>query len=267
MAKQVLIVSLLVLMLTSTEGRAQNEKLDSLNYFKYVVVETLFYDNNMVVDKYSISGNVRKHFLEKGFTVLTETKRYWPEELFENPCLALYCDIEPTSGMFTKYKVLIKLSDCNGRLIYSMFGKGSGDTETEAYKMAADRAFYQFDKWDYHYTSGNTIKLVEKRANKKLAGFYESIGEQSGLKIEIVPVNDFLEARVIHSENRKFKEGRLLATFRSSTLGGNLYIVNWVPETKESYETLANYEKESGRLSIELKEKNQTKKIVFRKIE
>ncbi len=267
MLRKILTGSMIIILLNGLEVQAQKENLDSLNYFKYVVVKTLFYDDNMVVDKYSISGNVRKHFLEKGFIVVTETKRYWPKELFENPCMALYCDIQHSAGMFTKYKVLIKLTDCNGKLIYSTLGKGTGDTETEAYKDATDRALYHFDKWDYHYMPGKTIQSEERHTEAEIAGMFESMGEQSSIKIEISPVNDHAEARVIQSQNKAFKKDQLLATFRSSTLGENLYIVKWMPESKTSYETVASYDKGAGSITVELKENGQTKKIVFRKME
>lgn len=267
MGKQILAVSIFFLSLAGTEVRAQEHGLDSLNYFKYAIVKTLFYDDNTVVDKYSISGNVRKHFIDKGFRVVTETKRYWPEELFKNPCMAVYCDIQTSSGMFTKYKVLIKMKDCNGHLIYSTLGKGTGDTEKDAYKMATERALYDFDKWEYHYIPGKTVRLREKLVKKKLDGLYEALGEYEGLKIEISSDSVRSTALILQPGIGKWKEGEVLATFKSSSLSKNLYNVQWMPGSPGSYETLASLAEDAGRLTVELKENGQTKQIVFRKIE
>ncbi len=255
---------MLLLVLGTSVGKAQ--ELEELNYFKYAIVETLFYDN-LEVDKYSISGNVRKHFLEKGYTVVSETKRYWPDELFKNPCMGLYCHITSTAGIFAKYKVFIEMKDCNGGLIYSGVGKGVGETEVEAYGIATNRALEAFDTWNYQYIPGKMIKMKEELTNRRIEGFYDAVGTSKGLQIQIKATTNRIEARVIRSGDKKYKEGQLLAVFEPSSLNENLFNVSWLPENDNTYKTLGSLEEESGRLIIELEEKGQTKQLVFRKIE
>ena len=263
--KQLILGGLFFLVSCAQSVKAQD--LDELNRFKYAIVETLFYED-MEVDKYSISGNVRKHFLEKGYTVVTETKRYWPEELFKNPCMGLYVDITASSGFFTKYKVLIEMKDCNDRVLYSKLGKGTGETETDAYRMATDWALHDFDNWQYQYTPGKTVELKEELTNKKIEGLYDALGSWSGLKIRIsTETNQKIEARVVVSGDNKYKKGQILAVFKRSSLDENLFNVTWLPGNEGTYETLASLEEEGGRLTVEIKEKGQTKQLVFRKIE
>lgn len=261
--KRLLIIFVISFVIHNSWAYAQ--ELDELNHFKYAVVSTLFYEN-MAVDIFSISGNVRKHFLDKGFRVVSETKRYWPDELFENPCLGIYCDISPTNGLFSKYKVEIEMKDCNGRVLYSGMGKGVGETETDAYHYATERAMEAFDNWEYSYEPGSEIQLEEKLARNKIEGLYDAIGTSEALKIEIITSNSKIEARVINSSDKKYKNGQLLASFAESSLSNNLYNVQWMPDNKGSYMTLASFEQEGRRLTIELKEGSE-KKLVFRKIE
>lgn len=262
--RHLLLANVFLLVLGTSGVKAQD--LEALNYFKYAIVETLFYDN-LEVDKYSISGNVRKHFLEKGYVVVSETKRYWPDELFKNPCMGLYCHITSTAGLFAKYKVFIEMKDCNGRLIYSGVGKGVGETEPEAYGIATDRALEAFDAWNYQYIQGKMVKMREEFTNIKIEGFYDAVGASEGLKIQIKATVSRIEARVIRSNDKKYKEGQLLAVLERSSLNENLFKVLWLPEHDNTYKTLGSFEEESGRLIIELKEKGQTQQLVFRKIE
>ncbi len=249
-----------------TTSLVNAQELDELNHFKYAIVGTLFYED-MAVDIYSISGNVRKHFLDKGFRVVSETKRYWPDELFGNPCLGIYCNISPTTGLFSKYKVEIEMKDCNGNVLYSGMGKGVGETETEAYHVATESALAAFDKLEYKYEPGNTIRLEEQLIRNKIEGLYDAIGISTALKIEISVKGSQIEARIVYSGDKKYQSGQLLASFTESSLSNNLYNVEWIPGGKGSYMTLASLEKEGGRLTIELKEDNEKKQLVFRKIE
>ena len=242
------------------------QELDELNHFKYAIVETLFYEN-MAVDIYSISGNVRKHFLDKGIRVVSESKRYWPDELFGNPCLGIYCNISPSTGLFSKYKVEIEMKDCNGKVLYSDMGKGVGETGTEAYQNATERALAAFDDLVYQYEPGNTIQLEEQLTRNRIEGLYDAIGGSSALKIEISVKDGKIEARIVYSSDKKYQNGQLLASFTESSLSNNLYNVEWMPDDKDSYITLASLENEGGRLTIELKEENEKKQLVFRKIE
>jgi len=262
--KRIFIIFVIAFVINNSWAYAQD--LDELNHFKYAVVSTLFYEN-MAVDIYSISGNVRKHFLDKGFRVVSETKRYWPDGLFENPCLGIYCEISPSNGLFSKYKVEIEMKDCNGRVLYSGVGKGVGETETDAYHYATQRALEAFDKWEYHYQPGSEIQLKEQLARNKIEGLYDAIGIAGVLKIEISVRDRKVEARVVNSSNKKYENGQLLALFTESSLSNNLFNVEWRPDNKDSYMTMANLEQEGGRLTIELKENNEKKQLVFRKIE
>ncbi len=263
--KQLFSLMMMALLSGALPARAQKEDLSALNQFKYAVVQTL-YDENLEVDKYGITSNVRRHFIEKGFTTVTETKRYWPEELYNDPCVGVYCFITAQSGVFSKYKVLIEMKDCNGRVMYSHLGKGVGESEQEAFLVATERALAAFDKWHYEYKPGATLTLKENEVDRKLTGIYEAFGEDAGLRIVVVSEKDQLEARIEQSGLKKYKSGTLLAIFRQSSLGENLYNVTWLPQEKNSYETFANFEVEDGRLIVELKEKGGRKQLVFRKL-
>ena len=253
-----------MIFLLNGTARAQGQDLTVLNRFKYAVVQTLFYEN-MEVDKFGISSNVRKHFIEKGFTVLTETKRYWPEELYNNPCLAVYCYINTEAGIFSKYKVLIEIKDCNGNVLYSRLGKGVGETETEAFKVATESALSKFDKFDYKYEPGEVVVKEAGPSSKGIGGLYKATGQDKGLNIEITMENGAFKAIVTQSNSDLYRKGQVLAVFRASSLGENLYNVTWLPEDKKHYETYASYNEDAASLTVELKGEKGRRKLVFRK--
>lgn len=252
----------IIFFLSVPDARAQD--LDALNQFKYAVVQTLYYEN-MEPDKYAISSNVRKHFIEKGFTTVTETKRYWPEELYNNPCMAVYCYISAQSGVFSKYKVLIEMKDCNGKVLYRRLGKGTGETSADAFKEATEMALSKFDKFDYKYEPGEVVVKEAGPSSKGIEGLYKATGQDKGLNIELTMENEAFKAIVTQSNSDKYRKGQVLAVFRASSLGENLYNVTWLPEDKKHYETYASYDKEAASLTVELKDEKGRRKLVFRK--
>lgn len=243
------------------------QEIEGLNNFKYVVVETLI-DPDMTVDKYLISARVRKSFIDKGFTVVNENKQSWPSELFNDPCLGLYCNIEPRAGMMTKYRVDLLLSDCNQEEVYSFRGKGNGATSKEAFQNATEEALDELEPYEYRYMAREPIKKKSTVAtySSPLVGWFESTGMKDQVTLAIVATEDSFEARVHSSGSKRYKEGRMIGRFTESTIAENIYNVEWMGDEGQSFKTLAKLE-EGFRLVIELDQAGEEKVLVFRKVQ
>jgi hypothetical protein len=260
-----LITSFWLVVFASESIKAQD--INQLNNFKYVVVETLV-DDDMDVDKYQISSMVRRSFIEKGFVVINENKQSWPSELFNDPCLGLYCDIALHAGLMAKYRVELEFTDCNKEIRYAKMGKANGETDKEAFQNAAKAALKEVDRFPYVFNGGIAIekKSGENYTANPLLGLFESTGEDEGLTILITQVEDSYEAKVESSDLKEYKNGRLVGRFTESTIAENIYNVEWISVKNESFSTIAKLE-EGFRLVVELNRKGEEKVLVFRKMQ
>lgn len=116
----------LILFFISTSVVAQNDLSD----YAYIVVPQQF-DFQSKKDQYHLNTLTRHLFNSNGFHAIYEIER---GDLPQ--CNGLYADIDKVKA-FLKTKVVIKISDCNGREIYV---SSEGDSKEKDYKEAYQEA-------------------------------------------------------------------------------------------------------------------------------
>ncbi len=242
------------------DGFSQSQELTALNSFKYAIVETLIYDNHQV-DKFQISSNVRRHFNKLGLLVVDEKQYDWPVELIDNPCLGFHCNIIPVANLLSKYKVTIQLADCNHHIFYEKSGHGSGNTETDAFYNATEKAFYQLDGYKYVY---NPQVVIEKNM-KTYPIVGQFINKQNSLQINIQPDGSNFQISILNHGITNFKDGQVIGSAKASTLGEDLFNISWTDEEGNQYETIARIGKDDS-FVIEQQEGAVKKQIIFMKI-
>ena len=251
-------------------GNAQDTR--NLNAYKYVYIPTLTYQNGSI-DIYGISSEVRTHFEDKGFIIITESEVNGPEyaSFKSNNCTALRCQIEHPAPRDWNNKVTISLYNCFNKLICKLSGSGSmGIDHAGDYRIAVKKAFknIRYNNYDpkltpeiiyptveqtgetketlQSYFEGNTLSSLEgiyKSYQSKNLGYYE---------IGIKQIGNVFKAIVIDSEYNHWKEGEVKAIFEQSSLK-DLFSAKWRGGGKNEIETFATIES-SVLLSIKLNE-------------
>jgi hypothetical protein len=131
---------------------------ESIKDYKYVVVP-LEYDFTNGKDKYRLNTQTRYLFKERGFEVYFDEQDL-PEELSENPCLAIYADVKKVKGGFLNTKLQMILSNCYGEEILR---SEEGVSRQKPYDLAYSEALHQAFK-----TFGDfNVKLESKSQSEK----------------------------------------------------------------------------------------------------
>lgn len=107
---------------------------------KYVIVPIKIYKNNKV-DIYGLSSLTNRLFAEAGYQVFTENRASWPNELQQNPCLAIYTETEDVSPFIGLTKVKLTLKDCYQQLLFETVGKDNDMDDIKALHFALKEAF------------------------------------------------------------------------------------------------------------------------------
>lgn len=260
----------------------QAQEIADLNRYKYVIVEMLIYKNNQI-DIHNVSAYVRKKFLDNGFLIIAENPESWPEDLKHNPCLTLYCNINTTSRLFSKYKLEIELINCRDDLVYSKMGSGDGYTYEEAFQDAADKAFSGIDRFNYRYDEALGLKPKKITGEKSeeelmslqnyfnsgqldpLEGIYKEVTGKLKYTLGIKKSGKDFIAVVLESKNGLWEPSEIKAYITPSSLK-NIYSVKWIRDNKTSYETIATLD-DDDKFIIELKEGDNNKnKVVLNKL-
>ena len=82
--------------------------------YQYIYIPEKFNDQD--VNKYGLNDLLQLKLKQKKFTVITESKENWPEELLQNPCQILTADLLNTSNMF-KNKLKVEFKNCDNKTI------------------------------------------------------------------------------------------------------------------------------------------------------
>ena len=90
--------------------------------YQYIYIPEKFNDQD--VNKYGLNDLLQLKLKQKKFTVITESKENWPEELLQNPCQILTADLLNTSNMF-KNKLKVEFKNCDNKTIGSVDGTSS----------------------------------------------------------------------------------------------------------------------------------------------
>lgn len=107
---------------------------------KYVIVPLKFYKFDKI-DIYGLSSTTTKLFVEDGYTVLTDSKQAWPEELKKNPCKAIYTQTNDISPLLGLTKVELVVMDCYQNILYKAQGKDNDADEIIALREALREAY------------------------------------------------------------------------------------------------------------------------------
>ncbi|MBW2962231.1 hypothetical protein [Mesonia aestuariivivens] len=143
-------------LLFSNKVVSQENNIDRVNYFKYVVipVQYKFQDEE---NKYMLNSLTKHLFNEEGFETYmnVETK---PKDLAFNKCLALYAEVQSESESFFSLNTQLKLilRDCNDQIVFKSEGRSKLKNYKEAYHDALKNAFKVFNTFNYSYNGKNS---------------------------------------------------------------------------------------------------------------
>jgi hypothetical protein len=255
-------IALLFLLLFSMRAGAQ-EALP-LEAFRYVVLETLVYEDQQI-DKYLIGSNLRRLFYANGYYAVSDQKTSWPDELLQEPCRAVYGDIETGEPMFGRYRVQLVMRDCLNRTLARFEGRGSGEDSREAYARAVEQALRDLpvcltrsEAVEAFSAQAHASPEIEGRYAVSLGGknatvLLSRIGENE-LNINLLSLGDSIYDGTVR-----------IAELSRSALGPDLYQTRLQLPGEPAYDTFAQFE--GGEvLSVELRG-GRSEKLVFKKMD
>jgi len=262
---------------------SRGQEVPNLNGFRYVIVETLFYKNNEA-DIYGVSKSIREKFREMGFKIAGPNKESWDDDLRENPCLQLKCNLDVQVRIMGRQKVDMQLYDCRSELIFQAEGFGNAETYEGSYAICVRNIFENFEEVKYQFDPESTPEAILRKVEKvdqdevsamayfdetdtdPLEGIYESLqGNSVYNKFVIRKSEDEFRAIILKSDNENWNQGEVRGYFTKSTIP-NVYNVRWSDEKKVEDETIA-YIEGDGDLSVEMERKDGSKfKVDFKKI-
>jgi hypothetical protein len=121
-----------------------------VNDYKYVIVANQF-DFVKGADRFQLNSLTKFLFNKQGFTALLADEDF-PEELFNNRCLALYADVKKVKGGFLVTKLQIELRDCKEELIFSSkIGISKEKEYAKVYNLAIRDAATSLESLSYKY--------------------------------------------------------------------------------------------------------------------
>lgn len=186
------IVAIALIFFIGVSSFAQN----SVNDYKYVVVPLQF-DFFKGKDRFRTSTLTRYLFKQEGFEVYYDEEKF-PEELFNDRCLALYADVLKISSFF-KTKVQIELKDCYGNIVF-LSGEGSTKIKEheEAYPVVIREAFESIKFLNYSYNPNSNVGS-KKQVVSKAESSKEEIEKTKAAQAEV----DRLKKEVEDLKNQK----------------------------------------------------------------
>ena len=126
----------------------------SINDYKYILVPKKF-DFQKSEDKYQLNSITKFLFNKYGYEAYF-TDEELPEDLNNNPCLALTTEANDEKGNLFKTKVEIILKDCFGEVVKkSKVGESRIKRYERAYNEALREAFKTFQDLDYKICTRN----------------------------------------------------------------------------------------------------------------
>lgn len=132
----------------------------SMHNYKYIVVKKQF-SFLKSKDQHQTSSLVKFLFDKNGFIAVLSDEKF-PEELFENKCMALYAEVKGSTSFFTT-KNTIELKDCYGnKIVVSKEGISKKKDYKKAYHEAIRNAFESIKALNYSYVP---MKIVQKNQN------------------------------------------------------------------------------------------------------
>ena len=140
-----------------------------LNGYKYVVVPQIF-EFQKSADKYQLNSLTEFLFTKKGFKALMANEKQ-PEDLYNNPCLALRADLVDNSNILST-KLIINLKNCSDEIVFtSDEGKSRIKDFKKAHQEALRQAFRSIQAIDYSFDR----KLVQTAKREQVVETKEEV--------------------------------------------------------------------------------------------
>ena len=126
-----------------------------LNAYKYVIIPTKF-DFQKSNDQYQLNSLSKFLFKKKGMVAFMDNEKQ-PQDLYDNPCLALRTEVIENSNLFTT-KLVINLSDCrNSGVFTSEEGRSKLKDFKKGHQEALRKAFRSIQAIDYSFDQSLAI--------------------------------------------------------------------------------------------------------------
>ena len=147
---------------------------DSQKKYKYILVP-LQYDFSTEPNQFQLNILTRVMLKEAGFEVyMNEEKK--PRNVLENQCSALKANVIKDGGLFTT-KLIFKLKDCFGKLVYESSGTSREKAFKDAYQEALRAALEDFQTVSAGYLEKvskeeqSSVKVLEspKKQDEKIS--------------------------------------------------------------------------------------------------
>jgi len=168
-----------------------SEAQSDLNGYKYILVPNKF-DFQKKENQYKLSSLTKFLFNKEGFVTLIEGEEV-PQDLYDNPCLALKVKMISKSNLFST-KVFIGLVNCRDKEVFmSSEGKSKVKEFKKAYHQATRDAFESVKSINYAYNGNASIQF---KANiEKDSPIVEEVIEEA-VSIPEAPINEIPEQPV-----------------------------------------------------------------------
>ena len=159
----------------------------NLNEYKYIIVPNKF-DFLREENQYRLNDLTKFLFEKYGFLTLTEGGNY-PDDLFNNRCLALKSNVLKESGLF-KTKLKVELKNCNDHTVFtSQLGETREKDYGKAYNIALRNAFKSFETIAYKHEPKVDGGAVKEKPVVKVQAPKEEVKELKKIDlVESIPV-------------------------------------------------------------------------------
>lgn len=252
------------------------------NGYKHIYIPDIDYGYSGK-DIYGLSNYARDLCSQKGLIVITDLNQA-PQEIIENKCLMLYCDITHSKGGW-KLSVDVTLKDCKNNIIYNDNDvTTAGSAKDAVLKKSLKGAFNKFLR-SYRYnprlrpkekiplyppvemTSETEESLKTYYRNSQdlnaIEGIFNTYNtvELSFYRIGIRKRDDAFIAVILESDNPLWKKGEVKAYIEATGIE-NTYSIKWYLEDKKEVRSLCTLENGSI-LKFELKKNGKSKFLSF----
>lgn len=230
--------------------------------FRYVVVETLIYDDQQI-DKYLIGANVRRYLFNNGYYAVSDQKQSWPEDLLLDPCKALYAGLQAADPVFGRYKVQITVRDCLWREVVRFEGRGSGENSVEAFSRAVQQALKSLVPHSGRPDAVASMSTAIPGGSGLEGRYSATIGGKQALLLLAPGSRTGWTLILIMLGEEAFPGVEALAELQASALGPNLFQARLKLPGEEAYDTFASFD--GGRILIIELRGGEGDKLIFRK--
>lgn len=238
----------------------------NVNDFKYVIIPEQFSDFEQ--NQYRLNYILLRLLEEKQYEVLKSDSLNWPQEVIQNPCLALNSDILRKKH-FLKMKVELVFTDCSGKEIGKFEGISSEKEYSKGYPDALRKASQTIrvsnpKELNYEIPLTENTVVSEKPEIQIQRNHLENAWFEAGIEFTNENKNLILTEMkdgsylLIQKENKE-----IIGQFYPSAKPEIFHVK--IIEDSITYNTIGYYDGEN--LSIEIpNEKNTWKLIEYKKV-